>query len=303
MHLHTNSSSSSGTISMSISSSCKNTTLCNGTNNTTLTSSTPTTVSSKNLSQLVYFFFGLLEGNGSIQVNHWKQQTLQYRIIIKLKYTPENYYMLSLLRDNLQLMNLHVRNNCVLLVEDRKDKLLKLLHLFSLYNYTFITFHKYSQYLFFTYCIKNNITYSEYKYIKDNFNLWLSMQNLPADAKGAFREKASLILELPYFPNWLCGFTEAEGCFSIRQSKNHSFSIGQKNGLELLTAIKDFFEIPNKIREINSATTKSFYLLETYNGYCLNNVITFYTNPQHIGLLGSKKTQLAQFISVIQKKA
>ena len=29
------------------------------------------------------FFLGLLEGDGSIQVNHWKKRSLQFRIIIK----------------------------------------------------------------------------------------------------------------------------------------------------------------------------------------------------------------------------
>jgi len=30
---------------------------------------------------------------------------------------------------------------------------------------------------------------------------------------------------VPYFSEWLSGFIEAEGCFSIRNSNNHSFSI------------------------------------------------------------------------------
>ena len=41
------------------------------------------------------FFVGLLEGNGSIQVNHWKMKCLQYRFVIKLSDKPLNYDMLK----------------------------------------------------------------------------------------------------------------------------------------------------------------------------------------------------------------
>lgn len=40
------------------------------------------------------FFIGLLEGDGSIQVNHWKIKYLQYRFVIKLSDKPFNYDML-----------------------------------------------------------------------------------------------------------------------------------------------------------------------------------------------------------------
>lgn len=31
------------------------------------------------------YFVGLFEGDGSIQVNHWRKKNLQYRLVIKLK--------------------------------------------------------------------------------------------------------------------------------------------------------------------------------------------------------------------------
>ena len=40
------------------------------------------------------FWVGLMEGDGSIQVNHWRKKSLQYRLIIKLSYLPSNYNML-----------------------------------------------------------------------------------------------------------------------------------------------------------------------------------------------------------------
>jgi cytochrome c oxidase subunit 1 len=40
------------------------------------------------------FWVGLMDGDGSIQVNHWRRQSLQYRLIIKLSNIKSNYNML-----------------------------------------------------------------------------------------------------------------------------------------------------------------------------------------------------------------
>ena len=43
------------------------------------------------------FWVGLMEGDGSIQVNHWRNKLLQYRLIIKLKNTLANEKMLKVI--------------------------------------------------------------------------------------------------------------------------------------------------------------------------------------------------------------
>jgi cytochrome c oxidase subunit 1 len=40
------------------------------------------------------FWVGLMDGDGSIQVNHWNHKYLQFRLVIKLKNTKANYNML-----------------------------------------------------------------------------------------------------------------------------------------------------------------------------------------------------------------
>ena len=60
-------------------------------------------------------------------------------------------------------------------------------------------------------------------------------------------------LDSSYFNEWLSGFIEAEGCFSIRKlHNNHSFSIGQKGDKHLLEYIKHHFKITNQIRSIKN---------------------------------------------------
>jgi len=38
-----------------------------------------------------------MDGDGSIQVNHWRYKNLQYRLVIKLKYCTKNLSMLNLI--------------------------------------------------------------------------------------------------------------------------------------------------------------------------------------------------------------
>jgi len=36
-----------------------------------------------------------MDGEGSIQVNHWRSRVLQFRLVIKLKYSEANFSMLK----------------------------------------------------------------------------------------------------------------------------------------------------------------------------------------------------------------
>nr|YP_009546821.1 hypothetical protein [Ulva expansa]AYP41021.1 hypothetical protein [Ulva expansa] len=234
------------------------------------------------------FFLGLLEGDGSIQVNHWKKRSLQFRIIIKLKYTEANYTMCAKIRFKLGIMNLHIRRGFVIMVEDHRLKLLKIMAIID--KYGLLLTHRRRQYAFFKYCYTNQITYSEYAHIK-NLNLsWFGFDCIDDYS-------SSLFLQLSHWPNWLIGFTEAEGCFCIRSNGSHSFSISQENGYEVLTAIKTTFKIPNKVR-----STSRTYFLETYAGAVLQNICNFYSSPDLIGLLGEKQIQYKRFKESLEKK-
>jgi len=92
------------------------------------------------------FFLGLLEGDGSIQVNHWKKRSLQFRIIIKLKYTCANYAMCAEIRQQLGIMNLHIRRGYVIMVEDHRDRLLSIMAIID--KYGLLLTHKRRQYAF-----------------------------------------------------------------------------------------------------------------------------------------------------------
>ena len=51
----------------------------------------------KDLYYIHKFWVGLMDGDGSIQVNHWKFKSLQYRLVIILKNCSENVTMLNII--------------------------------------------------------------------------------------------------------------------------------------------------------------------------------------------------------------
>ena len=54
----------------------------------------PKILSRKNLDA---FTIGLIDGDGSLQVNHWRKKILQFRLIIKLNNKPRNFAILQIL--------------------------------------------------------------------------------------------------------------------------------------------------------------------------------------------------------------
>ena len=60
---------------------------------------------------ILKFWVGLMDGDGSIQVNHWRRKSLQYRLVIKLKYCLENILMLNLIASNIGGSVKTVENN------------------------------------------------------------------------------------------------------------------------------------------------------------------------------------------------
>lgn len=44
--------------------------------------------------QLAHFTVGIIDGDGSLQVNHWRKKILQFRLVVKLADKPLNYEML-----------------------------------------------------------------------------------------------------------------------------------------------------------------------------------------------------------------
>lgn len=221
-----------------------------------------------------------MDGDGSIQVNHWRMKSLQYRLIIKLSNLQNNYNMLLKIARTIGGQVKVVNNKKeVIWVVDKKKDIVDIISIF--FNYPPLTSRLICQLEFLKTCLK-----------KDSVKYYLHNRNLKYSNQLNIIKRLNINFSIPkYFPSWLSGFIEALGCFSIRANKNYSFSIGQKNDYFLLKSIKIFLKFNVTVRN----PYKDFFSLETYNKYTLNKIIEHCTDYP---LLGEKSQSLDKFIKV-----
>nr|YP_007507074.1 intronic ORF 1 at intron 9 of cox1 [Ceratocystis cacaofunesta]YP_009704213.1 LAGLIDADG endonuclease [Ceratocystis fimbriata]YP_009710365.1 LAGLIDADG endonuclease [Ceratocystis albifundus]AFO38126.1 intronic ORF 1 at intron 9 of cox1 [Ceratocystis cacaofunesta]QEN73776.1 LAGLIDADG endonuclease [Ceratocystis fimbriata]QFX74867.1 LAGLIDADG endonuclease [Ceratocystis albifundus] len=218
------------------------------------------------------FWVGLMDGDGSIQVNHWKEKSLQYRLVIKLKNDILNYEMLNLISKTIGGYVRTVKQD-VIWVVNKKEDIVEILKIFE--EYPLLTSKKICQLNFLKTCLtKNSMNY----YLKNRNNKFYNQSEI---LKAPF-------ITPSYFKEWLSGFIEAEGCFSLRKSNAHSFSIGQNDDLYLIEAIKLHFEASNAVRN----SYDNFYALEIYKKEVLKRIITHCSNYP---LLGEKRISFEKF--------
>lgn len=238
------------------------------------------------------FWVGLMDGDGSIQVNHWRFQYLQYRFVIKLKFSESNYDMLQnisfIIGGKVQRVVIKKTSaEFVIWVVNSQYKIKYLLLIFA--KYPPLTTRVQCQLRFLISFIDSPLSHTEK--VKQYFKI----RNAKYSTSNQNRnESFHNIVTLPYYKPWLSGFIEAEGCFSIRKPLTYgSFSIGQNTDYVLLDSIRYYFKANSKIRLTNN---KKFYTLETYNRSvfaCMRNHFQLYP------LLGQKDISFKNFVKIL----
>ncbi len=236
-----------------------------------------------NTEYIKMFWVGLMDGDGSIQVNHWHMKYLQYRIVIKLSNSKSNYNMLLNIAITIGgIVKIVNSKKEVIWVVDKKETILKIINIF--YMYPPLTSRLTCQLEFLKVFLK-----------KPSIKDYLNNRNNKYNNQLNIIEQFSINKKIPsYFTYWLSGFIEAKGCFSIRINNNHSFSIGQNEDFYLLENIKNFFNLSVLVRNPH----KKFFIIESYKKETLNRIISHCINYP---LLGEKSQSLVKFIKVFQK--
>ena len=217
-----------------------------------------------------------MDGNGSIQVNHRRKQSLQYRLVIKLSNLKSNYNMLVEIAKVVGgTVRITGKEADVIWVVNKKEEVLEIIKIFD--TYPLLTSKKFCQLAFLKTCLTET---SVKKYLFTR-NTKFKEQSAIINANVNFKVPT-------YFKAWLSGFIEAEGCFSIRKTEAHSFSIGQNDDVYLIEAIKQYFEVSNKVRN----SYGNFYFIEVYKKETLARIVAHCTNYP---LLGEKLESLKKF--------
>ena len=221
------------------------------------------------------FWVGLMDGNGNIEINHKNNKYLVFRLIIKLSNTKYNYNMLIKIAKIVGgIVRRKGKSSDIIWVVDNKKEIEEIIKIYEIYPP--LTSTKICQLAFLKKCLVEP-----------------SVENYLFARKSKYNNQLSIIdsntnLNTPmYFKIWLSGFIEAKGCFFIKKPDSYFFFLGLNYDIYLIDAIKQYFNIINKIRNSHN----KFYYIEVYNKKSLSNIITHCINYP---LLGEKLKLLEQ---------
>jgi hypothetical protein len=243
------------------------------------------------------FWVGLMDGDGSVQVNHCRYKYLQYRLVIKLKYTAANAGMLQLLATHVGGNVRHTKSAVkpeVLWVANARSQIVEIIKIFD--QYPPLTRRIQYQLKFLQLMLRTEkASLSSSAVVAE----YLTLRALKfADVVQLPARPTAFFLDRQYYPMWLSGFTEAGGCFCVRTKSSCSFSIGQKHGQDMLHAIRVFVGTAAAVRQ--RAGVESFFVFETYNRQSLLRLVAHF---QEYPLLGEKAQQFIPFSRCITPRA
>lgn len=175
-------------------------------------------------------------------------------------------------------VNIIGNNNFVIWVVNDKNHIRKIIQIFN--SYPPLTSRLRSQLAFMLECFE-----------RENVEWYLNSRNKKYN-ETAYASVNGRVVNIAYFNEWLSGFIEAEGCFSIRIKSNHSFSIGQNDDKYLLDTIKTHFEIKSQVTLRERKINQRFWFIETYRKSTLVNIINHCIKYP---LLGEKVLSFTKF--------
>src|ERR1700692_1345257 len=178
------------------------------------------------ISKLIEIFVGILDGDGYFDIGAQKQynssntakSTIRIRLGINLH--QSDLGLLELLQTKLGVgkINFSKSKNQYRLVLFKADILNVIYPYLIKNNIEFLTYNRRKQFFLLKYIIENNITHWEDIDLEKINNLFQE-----TNKQIGFTD----ILKLPYFNNWLVGFTVAEGSFHIKKIGSAHYSIVQ----------------------------------------------------------------------------
>lgn len=234
---------------------------------------------------LIYaYIVGLFEGDGYFAITKkGKYLTYELGIELSVKDVQLIYKIKDLLgvgvvsfrkRDKIEMVSLRIRDK-----KHLKDFILPIFDKYPMFS------NKQYDYLRFRNALLSGIIYSadlpEYSRPNENLN------------------DITSIINTFYFPAWLVGFIEAEGCFSVYKQNNDypiaSFDISQTDGDVIISAISKYLSFTTSIYLDKFNTSR----LKVSSVRSIENVIKFIDNAP-VKLLGNKKLQYLLWIKQLR---
>ena len=253
----------------------------------------------KDTSKLIEIFIGILDGDGYFDIGPQKQynknpnnnpkSTIRIRLGINLQFKDKELLELLSTKLGKGKIDYSKSKNQYRLILFKKDILDVIYPYLQNNNIEFLSYNRRKQYFLFKYILENNITHWEDLNL-DKINNLFQQSNKQLEFSD--------IIKLPYFNNWLIGFTTAEGSFHIKSNKRAHFSIVQSGheNYHLIKAIHYFIKGSLSLHHKINPENSKVYRVSFSSKIDLMFILNFFENNQ---LLGLKKLQFDNWKSYI----
>lgn len=255
----------------------------------------------KDICKLIEIFIGILDGDGYFDIGYQKQynkdpnnkpkSTIRIRLGINLQYKDKELLEILVNKLGVGKIDYSKLKNQYRLILYKKD-ILNIIYPYLMYNkIEFLSYNRRKQFFLFKYIIENNIVHW------DDLDLNV-IDNLFSNSNKQLN--FTDIINLPYFKNWLIGFTIAEGSFHVKSSGSSHYSIVQSGheNYQIIKAIHYYIKGPESLNYKIKPESEKVYRISFSSQKDKNFIINFFDN----NLLGLKKEQFENWKSYVLSK-
>ena len=236
-------------------------------------------------SPFIAFLAGLIDGDGYIQITRTGKGFITIKLIISIHLEDISTleYIQSALKLGKILINRdHKSPNCKLII-NRTDLQEVVFPLFLHHGIFFLTDTRRTQFDLAMYTLKQDKKVYNELPIKGKVEI-PTLFKLP--------ETASDYVNLPFFKNWIVGFTMSEGSFFIKNNNDGCFQLKQRVHVMLFEAFKLVFNTSRKI-DTEKGTYSQFSVSSKAD---IQTVINFFSFSGFHPLIGIKGTQYFKWL-------
>jgi hypothetical protein len=243
----------------------------------------------------VAFFAGFVDGDGYLQIVRTTKGYISISLIIGVHLDDISTleYIKSVLKLGKLTVHPDIKNPICKLIINRTDLQEVIFPLFIHHGIFFLTETRRAQFDLAMYILQNEIKhYDQIQAISHSPGGKSSVFELPGTASD--------YMNLPFFKNWIVGFTQAEGSFFVKNNNDGCYSLKQAAARRVHSMLFEAFKL------VFGTNRKIVSEKGLYNQICVSSkadiqrVINFFSFSGHHPLVGLKCIQYLKWLTILR---
>jgi hypothetical protein len=242
-------------------------------------------------SSFIAFLVGLIDGDGYIQITRTTKGFIAIKLVISIHLEDISTleYIHSVLKLGKITINRDNRSPTCKLIINRTDLQEVLFPLLLYHNIFFLTVTRKTQFDLAMYILKEDIK---------TFDNIPSKEKIPTIFK--LPETSLDYTKLPFFKNWIVGFTMSEGSFFMKKNNDGCFQLKQRVHVDLFEAFRLIFNTSRRKIETEKGLYNQFGVSSKAD---VQTVINFFSFSGLHPLVGLKGIQYLKWLDSLRNSS